>query len=61
MCRSMPIINAFTVDLEEWFQGLTSTNPHVNLWPTFESRIEFAAEILLTLLNAHQVQATFPG
>ncbi len=28
--------NAFTVDLEDWFQGLTSTNPHPERWPSLE-------------------------
>ena len=36
--------NAFTVDLEDWFQGLTSTNPRVDLWPTLESRTPFGIE-----------------
>jgi polysaccharide deacetylase family protein (PEP-CTERM system associated) len=52
-------MNAFTVDLEEWFQGLTSTNPLVSQWPTFASRIVPATETLLALLHAHEVQATF--
>lgn len=51
--------NAFTVDLEDWFQGLTSTNPQVERWPTFESRVVAATHRLLDLLRAHDVQATF--
>ena len=55
--------NAFTVDLEEWFQGLTSTNPFVDQWPSFESRVVPATERLLAILREHGVTATFfrPG
>lgn len=55
----MVIRNAFTIDLEEWFHGLTSTNPQVERWPTFESRVVAATERLLALLARHKVQATF--
>jgi len=51
--------NAFTVDLEDWFQGLTSTNPQVDRWPTFESRVVSATYELLNILRVHDVQATF--
>ena len=51
--------NAFTVDLEDWFQGLTSTNPQVERWPSFESRVVPATRKLLNILYAHDVQATF--
>lgn len=51
--------NAFTVDLEEWFQGLTSTNPQVARWPEFESRVVPATEHLLALLRQHNIRATF--
>ena len=52
-------LNAFTIDLEDWFQGLTSTNPQVNQWPTFESRVVPATLRLLELLRAFRIQATF--
>lgn len=52
-------INAFTVDLEDWFQGLTSTNPRVEKWPAFESRVVSATALLLELLRTYRVQATF--
>lgn len=51
--------NAFTVDLEEWFQGLTSTNPQVGRWPELESRVVGATGRLLNLLQKYQVTATF--
>ena len=52
-------LNAFTVDLEDWFQGLTSTNPLVDQWPAFESRVEAATRHLLALLGEQDVRATF--
>ena len=51
--------NAFTVDLEDWFQGLTSTNPQIERWPEFESRVEPATDNLLALLRNQHVKATF--
>lgn len=53
------LMNAFTVDLEDWYQGLTSTNPQVERWPAFESRVVDATRRLLALLRDHDVQATF--
>ena len=55
----MQLLNAFSVDLEEWFQGLTSTNPLVDRWPYFESRVVPATGLLLNILRSHKVQATF--
>lgn len=51
--------HAFTVDLEDWFQGLTSTNRRPDLWPELESRVVGATQRLLALLAEHQVRATF--
>ena len=55
----MPVQNAFTVDLEEWFQGLTSTNRQVERWAELESRVEGATQRLLDLLAALDTKATF--
>jgi polysaccharide deacetylase family protein (PEP-CTERM system associated) len=55
----LSMVNMFTVDLEDWFQGLTSTNPRVDDWPTFESRIEEATDALLDILRQHKIEATF--
>jgi len=52
-------MNIFTVDLEDWFQGLTSTNPQIDRWPSLESRVVTATQRLLTILRAHRIQATF--
>jgi polysaccharide deacetylase family protein (PEP-CTERM system associated) len=53
------MLNAFTVDLEDWFQGLTSTNPHPEKWASYEARLEGSTNRLLGLLNEHGVEATF--
>ena len=57
MC-ALPV-NVFTVDLEEWFQGLTSTNPQVAKWDEYESRVVSATHLLLGILREHNVRATF--
>lgn len=59
MIGVMQQVNAFSVDLEHWFQGLTSTNPLVEKWPSFESRLVPATRSLLDILRAYKVQATF--
>jgi polysaccharide deacetylase family protein (PEP-CTERM system associated) len=59
MTGKMNGMNAFTVDLEDWFQGLTSTNPQIDKWGSFESRVVPATQSLLKMLRSHQVQATF--
>jgi polysaccharide deacetylase family protein (PEP-CTERM system associated) len=51
--------NAFTIDLEDWFQGLTSTNPLVERWPRLPSTVVPMTVSLLQLLETHRVQATF--
>jgi polysaccharide deacetylase family protein (PEP-CTERM system associated) len=55
----MTIINGLSVDLEDWYQGLTSTNPLRQAWPTFESRVVRNTERLLALLAEHHTRATF--
>lgn len=59
MTGRLQAMNAFSVDLEDWFQGLTSTNPQVDKWESFESRVVPATQSLLDLLWSYQVQATF--
>jgi polysaccharide deacetylase family protein (PEP-CTERM system associated) len=53
------VINAFTVDLEDWFQGLTSTNVHPENWGNLEARLELNTNRLLGLLAEYNVRATF--
>ena len=52
-------LNAFSVDLEDWYQGLTSTNKQTGRWPELESRVEEATGVLLSILREHNVRATF--
>jgi polysaccharide deacetylase family protein (PEP-CTERM system associated) len=52
-------VNAFTVDLEDWYQGLTSTNRQPEAWSGYEARLERNADRLLALLDEHGVTATF--
>lgn len=52
-------LNAFTVDLEEWFQGLTSTNRQPERWDALESRVVHATGLLLDILRQYGVRATF--
>ena len=54
-----PYRHAFSVDLEDWFQGLTSTNPRIDAWPVFPSRVVPATRAILSILDRHQVKATF--
>lgn len=51
--------NAFTVDVEDWYHGLTSTNRQPHLWPRLESRVVGNTERLLELLATYDVRATF--
>lgn len=59
MAKAELPLNAFTVDLEDWYQGLTSTNPRVDLWPFLESRVVATTTRLLGLLRTYEVRATF--
>lgn len=51
------IINAFTVDFEDWYQGLEIFK--VDTWHNFESRIERNCNKMLEILEKHNVKATF--
>ncbi len=51
-----PVINAFTVDLEDWYQGLEID---ADEWQGFENRLEVGTQRLLDLLEAATVEATF--
>ncbi len=51
-----PLVNAFTVDLEDWFQGL-EIDPE--RWPGFEPRLQVGTGRLLELLARAGVRATF--
>jgi polysaccharide deacetylase family protein (PEP-CTERM system associated) len=53
------VINALTVDFEDWYHGLTRTNPHPEQWDYMPARIEASASLLLDLLAEARVHATF--
>lgn len=53
------MLNAFSVDLEDWYQGLTSTNKQPRRWPELESRVVDATRFLLAIMAEHDVRATF--
>ncbi len=59
MIDDTQMLNAFSVDLEDWFQGLTSTNKQTDRWPELESRVVQATKVLLAILHQHKVLATF--
>jgi len=53
------MIDGLSVDLEDWYQGLTSTNRRPGAWPTFESRVVENTNRLLDILAEYKVKATF--
>ena len=50
------VLNAFTVDLEDWYQGLEID---CDQWEGYEDRIEIGTRRLLGLLDESGVRATF--
>jgi polysaccharide deacetylase family protein (PEP-CTERM system associated) len=59
MLRGKPVINALTIDLEDWYQGLTSTAVQIDRWESFEDRVVESTSLLLDLLRRARVKATF--
>lgn len=53
------ILNALTVDLEDWYQAPISISRQIDNWPGFEKRIVSNTRKLLRLLSQAQVRATF--
>jgi polysaccharide deacetylase family protein (PEP-CTERM system associated) len=56
MASSRPIVNALTIDFEDWYQGLEIPSSH---WDGYEDRIEQAGRKLLNLLAEANARATF--
>jgi polysaccharide deacetylase family protein (PEP-CTERM system associated) len=50
------MLNAFTVDLEDWYQGVGI--PAAD-WNRYEKRLNIGFEVLMNLLNKKNVKATF--
>jgi len=48
--------NCFTVDLEDWYQGIEKP---FESWSEFENRVEIGLNIVLNLLDKYKVKATF--
>lgn len=53
------MVNALTIDLEDWYQGLTSTSRRIDQWPRFENRVVENTERILEILGQASVKATF--
>lgn len=50
------VVNAFTVDLEDWYQGI---EVEAGRWGEFENRVWIGCQRLLDLLDGAGVKATF--
>ena len=53
------MLNALTIDLEDWYQGLTSTGRRFDQWPAYEDRVVANTMRLLEILSRRGVRATF--
>jgi polysaccharide deacetylase family protein (PEP-CTERM system associated) len=53
------MLNALTIDLEDWYQGLTSTSKQVDRWSSYEDRVVESSQRILEMLAAAGVKATF--
>lgn len=53
------MINALSIDVEEWFHILSARAPRINTWASLESRVERNVERLLEMLDEFSVKATF--
>ncbi len=51
------MINALTVDVEDWYQSIESIP--FERWPRYEDRVEVGVNLLLDLFARHGVTATF--
>lgn len=55
----MTIFNAFSVDLEDWYQAITSLMAQPEKWHTFEPRVVANTHRLLKLFAEYGIRATF--
>lgn len=51
--------NALTIDLEDWYQGLTSTSQRLEEWHQYEDRVVENTERLLDIFDEGGIKATF--
>lgn len=59
LAESSRVINAITVDLEDWYQGLTRTMYTPERWRSLPARVEETTVFLLNLFSETGVHATF--
>jgi polysaccharide deacetylase family protein (PEP-CTERM system associated) len=52
-------INALTIDVEDWYQAVTSINAHPQRWDQFEARVDRNTYRILSILDAYGTRATF--
>jgi polysaccharide deacetylase family protein (PEP-CTERM system associated) len=50
--------NVFTIDVEDWFHTMDFNFP-VNLWTSYERRVDYGMKVLLELLEKYNSKATF--
>lgn len=50
------VVNAFSVDLEDWYQGIEVP---LDQWHRYPARLEIGLTRILDLLDRHRVRATF--
>jgi polysaccharide deacetylase family protein (PEP-CTERM system associated) len=55
----MSVLNTLSIDVEDWYQGLTSTSRRFEEWDQFEQRIGMTLPPLLDMLSEFRVKATF--
>lgn len=53
------ITHAFTVDVEEWFHLHSTEIAPVSEWPSLESHVERQTDMVLAVLDDHDVRGTF--
>jgi len=51
--------NALTIDLEDWYQGLTSTSQQIDRWPSYEDRVVDSTLKIIDILAEAGVKGTF--
>jgi polysaccharide deacetylase family protein (PEP-CTERM system associated) len=59
MAATAIMLNAFTIDWEDWYQGLTSTSRCYDDWDNFDSRLARNTDKMLGMLAECDVHATF--
>lgn len=53
------LINALSIDLEDWYHSTLNAELQLDRWPTYEDRIKMTTDHLLAILDEADVRATF--